>query len=268
MVPALRPLSSLAVFRVVLLTLLALASCRGQPTLTATTAAVPAAIADPSTRVLVARLLEIQGEGSPASIEAVPEGTLLQGLRSGEGQIAFGLGTPPERLWAAQLGWEGILVIVHAGNPLRSITLAQLRDVFSGKTTDWSQLGFSAGSIRLIAREKGSPVRMAFDQAVLDGGMLSSESLIAPASWAVVQAIRGDPLAIGYLPCSDSAVGLGPLEINGVSPSGGSVQRGDYVLRIPVVALARERPAGPWASFLTWAQSERGQQAFRDLCHP
>ncbi len=235
----------------------------------------PVVIADPSAQAMVARLLAINASVWPAStsrgpgaVQAIPQSALSEELQSGEAQLAIELGSPPEGLWAAQLGWEGIVVIVRPDNPILSIGLEQLGEVFSGKITSWSALGSGAGAIHLVGREKGSPVRLAFDHSVLGSEPLSSEALVVPASWAVVQAVHEDPLAIGYLPCIDLASGLRALPIDGVAPRGETIQMGEYPLRIPVVAIARQQPQGTWASFVAWAQGQQGQQAFRLLCQP
>ncbi len=235
----------------------------------------PLILADPSARAIVTRLLAIQaGAGvqsntlNPESIQSVAQDTISEELRSGKAQLAFGLGPPPEGFWAAQLGWEGILVVVHEGNPVRSIHLAQLGDVFSGKVTTWSALGSGTGAIHLVSQEQESPVRLAFDQSVLGVNPLSSEALLTPASWAVTQAVREDPLSLGYLACIDWAPGLSALQLEGVAPTGAAIQTGEYPLRIPVVAIARQQPRGTWASFLAWAQARQGQESFRLLCQP
>jgi len=271
-----RPMGSpLPVWGLSFLAPLILISCRTALAPTGTPTPFPVVIADPSAQAIVARLLSINASVRPAStsvgpgaVQAIPQSALNEELQSGEAQLAFGLGAPPEGLWAAQLGWEGILVIVRPGNPIRSISLTQLGEVFSGKITSWSALGSGAGAIHLVGREKGSPVRLAFDHSVLANDLLSSEALMASASWAVVQAVHEDPLAIGYLPCIDLASGLRALQIDGVAPRGETIQMGEYPLRIPVVAIARQQPQGTWASFVAWAQAEQGQQAFRMLCQP
>lgn len=255
---------------------LALASCgREVASQVQPTPSPSSVVADPSARDIVARLLEARegaGTGSHLpgldAITSVPQETIGEELQSGQAQLAFELGDPPPGFWAAQLGWEGILVVVHSGNSVRSIRLKQLRDVFGGTVTSWSGLGSEAGAIHLVSQEQGSPLRLAFDQEVLGSSQVSSEALLAPDSWAVAQTVRQDPLAIGYIACTDWTSGLSALALEGVAPGGGAIQKGQYPLRIPVLAVARHQPQAPWDTFLAWAQGGQGQQAFRGLCQP
>jgi len=64
---------------------------------------------------------------------------------------------------------DGIAIVVHPGNPVKGLTSAQVRDIFSGKITDWSQVGGRKERISVLIREPGSGTRVAVEEITMGG---------------------------------------------------------------------------------------------------
>jgi phosphate transport system substrate-binding protein len=159
---------------------------------------------------------------------------------------------------------DGVAVIVHPSNPLQRLTLAQIRDLFSGRVADWSALGAPAGAVRLHARDDKSGTWDTFRSLVLDKVALAPGATRYEDSRALSDAVSADPLAIGFigLPYIRTAKTLAVADgaAEALRPSRFTVATEDY-------ALARRlhfyvaRDADPLARRLAdFAVTEAGQQ--------
>src|SRR5512132_2551615 len=102
--------------------------------------------------------------GSDPAVKLAADGTLDLGMASREltgDEIAL-----VDRLI---IGVAGTGIAVHAQNPLRSISSAQLQDIYSGKMTDWSAISNAPGTVIPLVREKGSSARTTFENVIFGG---------------------------------------------------------------------------------------------------
>ena len=111
---------------------------------------------------------------------------------------------------------DGVAVIVHPSNPLKQLTLAQLRDLFTGRTGDWSALGAPAGAVRLHARDEKSGTWDTFRALVLDKQALAAGTTRHEDSRALAAAVAADPMAIGFVgqaPEADPGTAVVPTDV-------------------------------------------------------
>ena len=87
------------------------------------------------------------------------------------------------------LGQDGIVAIVNNNNTVKGLTSDQLKGIFSGNITNWSQVGGSNGKIDVIVREVGSGTRVAFQSIVLGNGSYVSSAIVQTSTGAVQQAV-------------------------------------------------------------------------------
>lgn len=171
-----------------------------------------------------------------------------------QADLVLHLGEPqPFPGFAAPLAEEQLLVILHPGNPAASLTLDQVEAVFSGRIKDWSELGGGAGAIQVWAYYPADEARQAFDRAVLGPVLLTPDSLLAPHPQAMLQAIAGDPAAIGYLPATFANEEVSAILLD---------------LNLPVLALAAAEPQGPALDLLLCLQSGAGHEIITALYTP
>ena len=106
-------------------------------------------------------------------------------------------------------------VAVHPDNPVKSLSGEQIMDIYSGKVTDWKELGGEPGAIDLYGREDGSGTRETFTDKLLGKAQLSPSVNVVSSNGAMKTAIAQDRRAIGY-------VGIGHLDptIAGVAIDG------------------------------------------------
>jgi DNA-binding transcriptional LysR family regulator len=150
--------------------------------------------------------------------------------------------------FATPLGYVSFVVVVNPANPLVNLSLEQVRAVFTGQITDWSQVGIgTGGAIQVFTRTPDSDGGTAFGAEALRGAPVTPNALVAPTWAAMREAVSADPLAMGYLPGPELDSSIKSLILD-VEP------------RALIVAVAPVEPVGPARDFLAWAQSEEGQR--------
>ncbi len=185
----------------------------------------------------------------------------LAGVKDGEVALGASSWLPAEdeaTVWSAPVAVDGIAIIVHPDNPVTTLTLAQLREVFSGWLWDWAGLG-GTGEVQIISREKGSGTRAAFEARVMEGQRVMPTALIMPGSQAVAGYVATNPEAIGYLSMGYLSEKVKALAVEGVMPTPKTVADGTYHLTRPLFLVASVEPGGAPRSFVDFALGPEGQ---------
>ena len=172
--------------------------------------------------------------GSGTGIEAVKNGTCDIGLSSRalkDEEAAAGLvGTT--------LALDGIAVVVNAESAVEDLTVEQIAGLFTGEITDWSAVGGAAGAVSCVGREAGSGTRDGFESITGTGDccVLSQE---LTSTGAVIEAVRGNPNAIGYASLSavEGQEGVKALTVGGVACTEETVLDGSYAIQRPFLLV-------------------------------
>lgn len=158
---------------------------------------------------------------------------------------------------------DGLAVIVHPSNALAQIELRELRRVFSGEISDWSQLGGRAGRIALHARDDRSGTYDTFRSLVLGSAPLSRQALRYESTDALSAAVARDPNAIGFVGLAGVA-GVRALAVadgaGARAPSAREVAVEDYALARRLFLYAPAQMDGRLQSLLDFALSDAGQR--------
>ncbi len=201
----------------------------------------------------------VQSGGSTAGIKAAQDGTADIGMSSRSLQ-------PSETSGLVQtiVARDGIAVIVHASNPVHALTLAQLRDIYSGRIRDWRAIGGPPAAITVITREDGSGTRDAFETFVMDARHeISPSALVTAYSGGLRKMVSQDPHAIGYVTFSQLSPLVQAITIDGIAPTERSIADGSYRLQRPFVFLTRGEPDGAARAFIEFVLSAVGQRLAR-----
>jgi phosphate transport system substrate-binding protein len=178
-------------------------------------------------------------------------------------------GPPSEGLWAAPVAVDALAVIVHPDNPLTSLTLAQLQQVFAGRTWHWSELGVQVDAeIVVVSREPGSGTRAAFEgQALRERpeqapSPVTTMAMLRFSSAEVVDYVAEHPPAIGYvaLGALDAQAAVRVIAVEDVTPGSKQGSGGAYPLSLPLFIVARQEPTGVARQFLDFCLSREGQR--------
>ncbi len=169
----------------------------------------------------------VSGLGSSAGIESVANGSSDIGTSSRELK-------EPEReigLTDIPVAYDAIAVIVHPDNPMRQLTTLQVRSIFAGAITNWSEVGGPDLPIGLVNRDEASGTREAFSKIVMDGMRFDRGAVVLPGTGqvrAVVSEVRG---SIGYISLGFVTDDVRAVAIDGVEPSEEAVVSGAYPIQ-------------------------------------
>ncbi len=134
---------------------------------------------------------------------------------------------------------DGIAIIVNNASKVEDLTVDQLKQMFTGEITNWSEVGGDDGEIVLIGREAGSGTRDGFE-SIVDVKDSCKYAQELTATGAVISAVEANPLAIGY--ASLSAVGdtVKMVTVGGVECSEETVKDGNYEVQRPFVFVTNK----------------------------
>ena len=190
--------------------------------------------------------------GSGSGIQAVSEGRCDIGLAS------RGLKDDEKSsgLTETVLAYDGIAVVVSPENPVSDLTIEQIADIYTGKITNWSEVGGNDAEIVLIGREAGSGTRDGFESitGTTDACRLDQE---LTSTGAVIEAVAGNPNAIGYASLSSLKDTVKAVTVGGVACTEDTVLDGSYAIQRPFVLVTRDSEAlsGQAQAFFDFATS-------------
>ena len=171
--------------------------------------------------------------GSGAGITGATDKTLDIGLSS------RALKADETGVTGTTIALDGIAIIVNKDSKVEDLTVDQLKQMFTGEITNWSEVGGDDGEIVLIGREAGSGTRDGFE-SIVDVKDSCKYAQELTATGAVISAVEANPLAIGY--ASLSAVGdtVAMVTVEGVECSEDTVKDGSYKIQRPFVFVTNK----------------------------
>ncbi|MBV8900473.1 MAG: substrate-binding domain-containing protein, partial [Verrucomicrobia bacterium] len=150
-------------------------------------------------------IIEIQAHGSKAAFDdlaadACDIGMSSRRIKAEEAQrcARAGLGDLVSAEGEHLLGLDAIVVLVHKSNPVNALDKEQLADIFSGKITDWSQIGGKPGGINLYAMGDRSGTFDTFKAVVLGSRTLSPRALRYESNAKLSDDVATDNNGIGF----------------------------------------------------------------------
>lgn len=196
--------------------------------------------------------VNFSGTGSGAGIEAALSGACDIGLSSRELRDSEVRKGARDHLAAL----DGIALVVHAANPVTSLSMEQLADIFTGKITNWKDLGGPDAPIAPYGREAGSGTRSAFEELTGTAGRCAYRSEYG-STGDVIGNVSANPNAIGYVSLASVRGGVAVVAVDGVTCTEKTVQDGTYPIRRPfLLVTGQDAPLGEAAqAFLDYALS-------------
>ncbi|MDR2158869.1 MAG: phosphate ABC transporter substrate-binding protein [Treponema sp.] len=200
----------------------------------------------------------INATGSGDGIKAVPAETAEIGMSSRElSPTEKGTGID-EHLIAI----DGIAVVVNGGNPVANLTIEQIRNIYTGAITDWSQIGGGKGGrIAVVSREPGSGTRGAFEEIVKFQDKLVKGAIEFDGTGAVKAEVSRNVDAIGYISLGSLDSSVKALQVEGVAATSANVVNKSYKIARPFLLLTKKGRAlnQETTAFLDWILGPAGQ---------
>lgn len=216
-----------------------------------------------------------QNPGVSIYAEGGGSGTGIRALIEGSADIAAASRTltPQESKQLARLhrsvgisylvAKDALSVYVHPDNPVKDLTLKQLKEIFGGTVVNWSEVGGLDAPIMVLIRPPNSGTYLYFQEHILEEADYSAAATVAPTTAAVVAAISHQSNAIGYggIAYGDS---IYHCRINGIPPTESSVRYDLYPLTRYLYLYTVDKPRGAKQRFLNWVLKKEGQEIVRE----
>lgn len=203
-------------------------------------------------------IIDVQGGGSTAGIQATINNTVDIGMSSRE------LKENEKMLNTITICHDGIVVIVHPDNPIGMLSLAQIRQIFSGQITNWRDLGWINRKIDAVSREEGSGTRSAFEDLIMKGKEIDDGTMVQDSNGSVKEVVATDPYAIGYVSMGLVDKKVRPVSIDNVSPSIRTIKSGRYKIVRPFLYVTNGELDNKAKQFVDYVLSKEGQNILRN----
>ena len=223
--------------------------------------------------------ISVTGGGSGTGIAALVNGTVdianaSRKIKSEETEEAQSKGIEPVEHIIAR---DAIAVIVHPENPVNQLTLQQISDIYSGKISNWSEVGGEDRPIVRLSRETNSGTHVYFLETVLRLGekenktLFSTDTLLLPSSEGIINEVRQNPNAIGY-----DGLGYVPDDLKTIAianqagdayvlPSAETVNDKTYAIARDLYMYTAGEPTGVVKTYLEWILSAEAQEIVTEL---
>ncbi len=204
---------------------------------------------NPENKVLVS------GLGSSAGIETVSRGSSDIGTASRdlkEDELELGLHDTP-------LAYDAIAVIVHPSNPVDDLTKEQIRLIFNGTYTNWSELGGADIKIGLVNRDEASGTREAFYKIAMEKTPFDRTAAVLPGTGQVRSVVAQATGAVGYISLGFVNEEVKAISVDGIEASADTVVDGTYPISRLLHFFTVGEPTGLAKEYIDFVLSEEVQ---------
>ncbi len=219
--------------------------------------------------------IAVTGGGSGTGIAALINGTVdianaSRAMKDSEIEEARANGIEPVEHVVAI---DALAIITNLENPVSELTIQQLSDMYTGRITNWKDVGGKDAPIILLSRETNSGTHVYFLEEVVRRGekenkdIFAPQTLLMPSSVGITSEVRRNPNAIGY-------DGLGYVDaehekiisiaadsdLEFIPPTVETASEGSYPLARNLFMYTAGEPSGDLADYLAWILSADGQE--------
>lgn len=200
--------------------------------------------------------VEVQQTGSSAGIKDAIEGTSDIGMSSRDLEDE----EKASGLVETEIAIDGIAVITNKNNEVKDLTLEQVKDIYTGKITNWKDVGGKDAPIVVVSREDGSGTRDGFEGAVgFESEELIADATIADGSGNIKTTVEGNENAIGYISFGYVDDAINAVSVDGVGISVETIKANEYSIKRPFIVVTKEDASEAAKSLIDYVLSEEGQ---------
>jgi phosphate transport system substrate-binding protein len=208
----------------------------------------------------------VAGGGSGAGIKGAASGKFDIGDSSRDPA-----GSDASGLWFTPVTREPFVVVVNPKNPKKTLTAAQIRSIFLGQTTKWSQVGWKGGgAIKVYSRVGTSGTLATFQKLFLGGSKVTSSAVQLASNGLDRASVARNKSGISFL-TFQYTVGtkvVRPLKVGGITGSLKNVINGSYKYWGYQYFVTKGAPAGAVAKYVSWVRSSKGAAVIKRYAIP
>jgi len=211
--------------------------------------------------------ISISGGGSGNGIKAIIDGTTdiadsSRFIKGKEVKLALKKGSYPVP-W--RVAYDCIIPIVHPSNPLKNISMDQLKDIYMGKIKNWKELGWKNNRIVVVSRDTSSGTYEVWEKKVMKKKRVYPGALLQASNGAVNQIISKNKYAIGYIGIGYMNDSVSPVKVNGIKGSIETTLSGAFPISRPLFMFTNGWPEGNIVKFLNFVlHPQKGQKFVRE----
>lgn len=157
---------------------------------------------------------------------------------------------------------DGIAIIVHPSNPVKNLTVDQVRALYAGKITNWKDVGGTDQKIVKISRDTNSGTYESFEQLVMHKEKIAADTEYVGSNGQARQRVQSTPAAVSYIGLGFADRNVKALSINGILPDNATVASGSYPIARPLFMFTKGYPklGTPLHAFVTLYLAPKGQE--------
>lgn len=210
--------------------------------------------------------ISLSGGGSGNGIKAIIDGTTDFGnasrfIKDSEVQAALEKKVYPVPF---RIALDCIVPIVNPQNPVRNLSIEELRGIYTGKIKNWKEVGGKDMTIVVISRDSSSGTFETWGELVMARERVQQRALTVPSNGGLVQAVSKSPGAIGYIALGYVSSDLKALSVNGIPGTPENTLNGRYPLARELFMFTRGWPEGAALDFINFIFSPGGQALVRE----
>jgi phosphate transport system substrate-binding protein len=206
--------------------------------------------------------ISVQGGGSSVGVTSLIDGTCdiadsSRQIKPEEIKKAKSKGVNVNEI---KIAMDGIAIIVNPKNSIKVITKQQIKDIYTGKVSDWSELGGAPGKIVVLSRDTSSGTYEAFEVLALNKEKVRPDALINASNQAIASTVGTTPGAIGYVGHGYLTKKVKDLPVDGVKCTKETILSGKYGLSRPLFMYTNGKPSGDIKKLIDFVLGKVGQK--------
>ena len=157
---------------------------------------------------------------------------------------------------------DGIAIVVHPSNRVKNLTVEQIKQIYAGQITNWSQVGGPDMKIVKVGRDTNSGTYETFESLVMKEERVSGDTETAASNGQIRARVQSTKAAVGYLGLGFIDRTVKSLMVNDIEPTRGTIASGVYPIARPLFMFTNGYPklGTPLHAFITLHLSEKGQE--------
>ena len=206
--------------------------------------------------------IEVSGGGSGVGITNLIDGTTMicdtsRALKPEEYAAAVAKGVYPMMWFVAN---DAISPIVNPANPVSNLTVAQLKDIYTGTITNWDQVGGANTPILVVSRDSSSGTYGSWNDLVLKAAGVMAGAVYTSSNADVANEVASNPNAIGYVGLGYLNASVKGVSVDGIYATVATALDRTFPIARPLFMVTNGFPSGKVLDVLMWILSDDGQR--------
>lgn len=160
---------------------------------------------------------------------------------------------------------DALSIFLHPQNPVKDLTLKHVKEIFTGKVTNWAEVGGLNQEILVLIRPPDSGTYLYFKEHILGGEAYIASGRIAQTTAEIAAIVAQTPNAIGYGGIAYAAsVNITLAKINGIPATAETVRYNLYPYTRYLYLYTINKPTGAVKEYIDWVLSPEGQRVVKN----